>query len=45
MVEFKQSSLDQVFHALADPTRRGMLDSLRNGEKAVSALAEPFAMS
>lgn len=45
MVEYKHSSLDQVFHALADPTRRGMLDSLREGEKAVSALAKPFEMT
>jgi DNA-binding transcriptional ArsR family regulator len=37
--------LDATFHALSDPTRRGMLASLALGEKSVGALAEPFAMS
>jgi DNA-binding transcriptional ArsR family regulator len=37
--------LDTVFHALADPTRRGMLASLALGEKSVGELAEPFRMS
>lgn len=37
--------LDATFHALADPTRRGMLASLALGEKSIGALAEPFAMS
>lgn len=42
MVEHR---LDATFHALADPTRRGMLAQLALGEKSVGALAEPFAMS
>ena len=37
--------LDTVFHALADPTRRGMLARLSLGETSVGALAEPFSMS
>jgi DNA-binding transcriptional ArsR family regulator len=37
--------LDSTFRALADPTRRGMLASLALGEKSISELAEPFAMS
>lgn len=37
--------LDATFHALADPTRRGMLANLALGEKSVGALAEPFGMS
>jgi DNA-binding transcriptional ArsR family regulator len=37
--------LDTVFHALADPTRRGMLASLAVGEKSIGDLAEPLAMS
>jgi DNA-binding transcriptional ArsR family regulator len=37
--------LDTVFHALADPTRRGMLAQLALGETSVSALAEPYRMS
>ena len=35
----------QVFHALSDATRRNMLNSLAGGERTVSQLAEPFAMS
>jgi DNA-binding transcriptional ArsR family regulator len=37
--------LDMTFHALADPTRRGMLASLALGEKSIGELAEPFDMS
>jgi DNA-binding transcriptional ArsR family regulator len=36
---------DAVFRALADPTRRAMLDRLRERESSVGELAEPFAMS
>ncbi|MEH2180654.1 ArsR/SmtB family transcription factor [Nostoc sp.] len=34
-----------VFVAIADPTRRALLDLLRNGEQPVKELAQPFAMS
>jgi DNA-binding transcriptional ArsR family regulator len=34
-----------VFVAIADPTRRSLLDRLRTGEQPVKQLAEPFAMS
>jgi DNA-binding transcriptional ArsR family regulator len=37
--------LDSVFHALGDATRRQMLRELSNGERTVSQLAQPFAMS
>ncbi|WP_306250300.1 helix-turn-helix transcriptional regulator [Parvularcula sp. IMCC14364] len=37
--------LDLVFSALADPTRRGMLAQLAQGETNVGALAESYAMS
>ncbi|MGK6354516.1 ArsR/SmtB family transcription factor [Sphingomonas sp. DT-207] len=37
--------LDSTFHALADPTRRAMLDRLASGEKSVGELALGFAMS
>ena len=37
--------LDMTFHALADPTRRGMLASLALGEKSIGELAQPYAMS
>jgi DNA-binding transcriptional ArsR family regulator len=40
-----ENRLDTVFHALADPTRRGMLARLALGETSVGALAEPFSMS
>ena len=40
-----ENPLDVTFHALADPTRRGMLASLALGEKSVGELAEPFRMS
>ena len=40
-----ENRLDTVFHALADPTRRGMLASLALGDKSVGELAEPFAMT
>jgi DNA-binding transcriptional ArsR family regulator len=34
-----------VFRAIADPTRRGILDRLRAGPMAVNALADDFAQS
>jgi DNA-binding transcriptional ArsR family regulator len=37
--------LDLTFHALADPTRRAMVDRLTLGSASVSELAEPLAMS
>jgi DNA-binding transcriptional ArsR family regulator len=45
MVELKISQLDAVFHALGDATRQRMLRELARGERTVSQLAEPFAMS
>ena len=38
-------SLDAVFSALSDPTRRAILARLSEGEAAVQELAEPFDMS
>jgi DNA-binding transcriptional ArsR family regulator len=37
--------LDATFAALADPTRRAILNRLALGEASVMELAEPFAMS
>jgi len=34
--------LDALFQALAHPVRRGILDLLREGERTVGELAEPF---
>src|SRR5689334_24280575 len=36
--------LDITFHALSDPTRRGMLASLALGEKSIGELGDPFNM-
>lgn len=40
-----ENRLDTTFHALADPTRRGMLASLALGEKSIGELGEPFNMT
>jgi DNA-binding transcriptional ArsR family regulator len=45
MVELHTSELDNIFHALGDATRRRMLRELAAGERTVSQLAEPFAIS
>jgi DNA-binding transcriptional ArsR family regulator len=37
--------LDQVFGALADPTRRAILSRLALGQATVNELVEPFALS
>ncbi|UDL89264.1 metalloregulator ArsR/SmtB family transcription factor [Mesorhizobium sp. PAMC28654] len=37
--------LDAVFAALADPTRRAIIERLSRGEARVTELAEPFDMS
>lgn len=34
-----------VYHAIADPTRRRLVERLRAGERSVSELAAPFAVS
>ena len=38
-------SSNQTFRALADPTRREILDLLRQGEMTAGALAEKFDMT
>ncbi len=45
MVKQQGALLDDVFHALADPTRRAMLRSLAAGERNIGELAAPFRMS
>jgi DNA-binding transcriptional ArsR family regulator len=39
------AALDSVFHALADPTRRAVIQRLGQGSATVSELAEPFDMA
>jgi DNA-binding transcriptional ArsR family regulator len=38
-------TLDEVFQALADPTRRAVIRRLGTGPASVSDLAEPFEMA
>jgi len=38
-------ALDSVFHALADPTRRAVIQRLGRGTATISELAEPFGMA
>lgn len=45
MVAYAEHSLDAVFHALADRTRRDMLRRLAAGQQTIGQLAAPFAMS
>jgi DNA-binding transcriptional ArsR family regulator len=39
------TALDETLMALADPTRRAILQRLSEGEARVTELAEPFAIS
>jgi DNA-binding transcriptional ArsR family regulator len=41
-VKYKRNSLDAVFAALADPTRRAIAERLAQGPASVTELAEPF---
>jgi len=41
----KSSRLDHVFQALADPTRRAVLDRLSHGPVSTLELARPFDMA
>jgi DNA-binding transcriptional ArsR family regulator len=43
MVQYEQ--IDRTFAALADPTRRAVLERLGIGNATISELAEPFGMS
>ena len=39
------ATVDRAFTALADPTRRAILERLGSGSATISELAEPFGMS
>ena len=43
MVQYPQ--LDRTFAALADPTRRAILERLGQGSATITELADPFGMS
>ena len=45
MVKYPLASLDRTFAALADPTRRRILAHLARGDRCVTHLARPHAMS
>src|SRR5436853_6147985 len=45
MVKYSDDDLDSVFAALADPTRRAVLNRLAGGSVGVSELAQPHGMS
>ena len=40
-----EHNLNHIFHALADPTRRAILDHLADGEATVSHISEPLPLS
>lgn len=40
-----QEPLDSLFHALADPSRRAIVERLSRGPASVSELADPLPMS
>ncbi len=44
-MENNKTALNSVFHALADPTRRAVIQQLGRGSATVSELAEPFNMA
>ena len=45
MVNYSERALDRVFHALAHPARRTMLQRLAGGERNLTELAAPLRMS
>ena len=45
MVNYLNHSLNSTFGALADPTRRAILERLALGDSSVTGLAEPFNVS
>ncbi len=45
MVEYRSARLDRVFAALADPTRRSILDALSRRPATITELARPFPVS
>lgn len=45
MVKYSTRSLDRTFAALADPTRRRILEHLAGGDRCVTDLARPYSIS
>jgi DNA-binding transcriptional ArsR family regulator len=42
---YQQAPLDRTFQALADPSRRAIVERLTRGPASVSELAQPLAMT
>ncbi len=45
MVDYSEISLDTVFSALSDATRRSILGQLLEGDQSVKQVAEPYSVS
>ncbi|MGH9588615.1 MAG: ArsR/SmtB family transcription factor [Acidobacteriaceae bacterium] len=45
MKKDREISIDRLFHALGDPTRRAILDRLAQQPESVSRLAEPLGIT
>ncbi len=45
MVKYFDGGLDAVFHALADPNRRHIVEALSHGERTVGEVAAPLSIS
>ncbi len=45
MVHYEGEPLDRTFAALADPTRRGMLERVSAGTASIGELAAPFGIT
>lgn len=45
MVEYTPESLNRVFSAVADPTRRAILRALAKNPATITEIAKPFAVS
>src|SRR6266403_847887 len=45
MVKYSPNVLNRTFAALADPTRRRILEHLSRGDRCVTDLARPYRMS
>lgn len=44
-IQTDPNALDRMFHALADPSRRAVLERLAEGPASVGELAKPFTMA
>lgn len=45
MVQYQEADLDRIFGALADPSRRRLVLTLRSGEATVEELGRPLGIS